>query len=331
MKKILNRMLSGGLLLMVVSVVTAASAQSNTTAAPWPNKTVTIISPFAAGTTSDVVARLFAQGMSKAINVQVIVDNKAGASGNIGMSYLAKAAPDGYTLGMGSITTNAINQALFSKLPFALSDFYSLGVMGITPNLLVVPANSKIKSVGDLVQMAKDKPGKLTFASAGNGTTGQLAGELIKVRTGVDMLHAPYKDATRALTDLAAGEVDFMFYHPAAVMALIQGGRIRPIAVSSSTRSSAAPDVIPVDQQGISDFDLAAWWVLCAPAGISPELKVRLREITRTVLSDPEVIQAMQSRGFESKPMRVDEIDPYLSKEVEKWADIVKRAGARVD
>ena len=331
MKKILNRMLSGGLLLMVVSVVTAASAQSNTTAAPWPNKTVTIISPFAAGTTSDVVARLFAQGMSKAINVQVIVDNKAGASGNIGMSYLAKAAPDGYTLGMGSITTNAINQALFSKLPFALSDFYSLGVMGITPNLLVVPANSKIKSVGDLVQMAKDKPGKLTFASAGNGTTGQLAGELIKVRTGVDMLHAPYKDATRALTDLAAGEVDFMFYHPAAVMALIQGGRIRPIAVSSSTRSSSAPDVIPVDQQGISDFDLAAWWVLCAPAGISPELKVRLREITRTVLSDPEVIQAMQSRGFESKPMRVDEIDPYLSKEVEKWADIVKRAGARVD
>ncbi len=331
MKKILNRMLSGGLLLMVVSVVTVASAQSNTTAAPWPNKTVTIISPFAAGTTSDVVARLFAQGMSKAINVQVIVDNKAGASGNIGMSYLAKAAPDGYTLGMGSITTNAINQALFSKLPFALSDFYSLGVMGITPNLLVVPANSKIKSVGDLVQMAKDKPGKLTFASAGNGTTGQLAGELIKVRTGVDMLHAPYKDATRALTDLAAGEVDFMFYHPAAVMALIQGGRIRPIAVSSSTRSSSAPDVIPVDQQGISDFDLAAWWVLCAPAGISPELKVRLREITRTVLCDPEVIQAMQSRGFESKPMRVDEIDPYLSKEVEKWADIVKRAGARVD
>ena len=331
MKKILNRMLGGGLLLTVLSVVTVASAQSNTTAAPWPNKTVTIISPFAAGTTSDVVARLFAQGMSKAINVQVIVDNKAGASGNIGMSYLAKAAPDGYTLGMGSITTNAINQALFSKLPFALSDFYSLGVMGITPNLLVVPANSKIKNVGDLVQMAKDKPGKLTFASAGNGTTGQLAGELIKVRTGVDMLHAPYKDATRALTDLAAGEVDFMFYHPAAVMALIQGGRIRPIAVSSSTRSSSAPDVIPVDQQGISDFDLAAWWVLCAPAGISPELKVRLREITRAVLSDPEVIQVMQSRGFESKPMRVDEIDPYLSKEVEKWADIVKRAGARVD
>ena len=331
MKKILNRMLGGGLLLTVLSVVTVASAQSNTTAAPWPNKTVTIISPFAAGTTSDVVARLFAQGMSKAINVQVIVDNKAGASGNIGMSYLAKAAPDGYTLGMGSITTNAINQALFSKLPFALSDFYSLGVMGITPNLLVVPANSKIKNVGDLVQMAKDKPGKLTFASAGNGTTGQLAGELIKVRTGVDMLHAPYKDATRALTDLAAGEVDFMFYHPAAVMALIQGGRIRPIAVSSSTRSSSAPDVIPVDQQGISDFDLAAWWVLCAPAGISPELKVRLREVTRAVLSDPEVIQAMQSRGFESKPMRVDEIDPYLSKEVEKWADIVKRAGARVD
>ena len=331
MKKILNRMLGGGLLLTVLSVVTVASAQSNTTAAPWPNKTVTIISPFAAGPTSDVVARLFAQGMSKAINVQVIVDNKAGASGNIGMSYLAKAAPDGYTLGMGSITTNAINQALFSKLPFALSDFYSLGVMGITPNLLVVPANSKIKNVGDLVQMAKDKPGKLTFASAGNGTTGQLAGELIKVRTGVDMLHAPYKDATRALTDLAAGEVDFMFYHPAAVMALIQGGRIRPIAVSSSTRSSSAPDVIPVDQQGISDFDLAAWWVLCAPAGISPELKVRLREVTRAVLSDPEVIQAMQSRGFESKPMRVDEIDPYLSKEVEKWADIVKRAGARVD
>ena len=145
------------------------------------------------------------------------------------------------------------------------------------------------------------------------------------------MLHAPYKDATRALTDLAAGEIDFMFYHPAAVMALIQGGRIRPIAVSSSTRSSAAPDVIPVDQQGISDFDLAAWWALYAPAGISPELKTRLREVTQTVLADPQVIQTLLSRGFESKPLRGGEIDAYLAKEADKWADIVKRAGARVD
>ena len=309
----------------------SAMAQASQSAEQWPTKTITMISPFAAGTTSDVIARIFAQGMSRMLNVPVIVDNRVGASGNIGMAYFAKAAPDGYTLAMGTITTNAINQALFSTLPFALSDFYPLGVTGITPNLLVVPANSSVKSVGDLIQLAKDKPGKMTFASAGNGTTGQLGGELLKVRTGVDMLHAPYKDATRALTDLAAGEVDFMFYHPAAVMPLIQGGRIRPIAVSSSTRSSAAPEVIPVDQQGIADFDLAAWWALYAPAGVSPELKRRLREVTQTVLADPQTVQTLSARGFEPKPLRGDEIDAYLEKEAAKWADIVKRAGARVD
>ena len=331
MKNLFLRTFTACALIAVAGSTSLVFAQSNTAAEQWPTKTITMISPFAAGTTSDVVARIFGQGLSKVLNVPVIVDNKVGASGNIGMAQFAKATPDGYTLAMGTITTNAINQALFAKLPFALSDFYPLGVVGITPNLLVVPANSSVKTVGDLVQMAKDKPGKLTFGSAGNGTTGQLAGELIKVRTGVDMLHAPYKDATRALTDLAAGEIDFMFYHPAAVMALIQGGRIRPIAVSSSTRSSAAPDVIPVDQQGISDFDLAAWWALYAPAGISPELKTRLREVTQTVLADPQVIQTLLSRGFESKPLRGGEIDAYLAKEADKWADIVKRAGARVD
>lgn len=331
MKNILLRPLLAGAMLLMACTSLPTFSQPKTTAEQWPSKTITMISPFAAGTTSDVVARIFGQGLSKVLNVPVIVENKVGASGNIGMAQFAKAAPDGYTLAMGTITTNAINQALFSKLPFALSDFYALGVIGITPNLLVVPANSAVKTVGDLVQMAKDKPGKLTFGSAGNGTTGQLAGELIKVRTGVDMLHAPYKDATRALTDLAAGEIDFMFYHPAAVMALIQGGRLRPIAVSSSTRSSAAPDVIPVDQQGISDFDLAAWWALYAPAGISSELKVRLRAVTQEVLADPQVVQTLISRGFESKPLRGDEIDIYLGKEADKWADIVKRAGARVD
>ncbi|CAN1548046.1 PBP2_Bug_TTT domain containing protein [Burkholderiaceae bacterium] len=331
MKNTFIRPIIASATLLAACFSVAAFAQSKSAAEQWPSKTITMISPFAAGTTSDVIARIFGQGLSKVLNVPVIVENKVGASGNIGMAQFAKAAPDGYTLAMGTITTNAINQALFSKLPFALSDFYALGVVGITPNLLVVPANSSVKTVGDLVQMAKDKPGKLTFGSAGNGTTGQLAGELIKVRTGVDMLHAPYKDATRALTDLAGGEIDFMFYHPAAVMALIQGGRLRPIAVSSSTRSSAAPDVIPVDQQGISDFDLAAWWALYAPAGISPELKVRLRAVTQDVLADPQVVQTLIARGFESKPLRGDEIDVYLAKEADKWAEIVKRAGARVD
>jgi len=306
-------------------------AQAGASASQWPTRTITMISPFAAGTSSDVVARIFAQGLSKVLNASVIVDNRVGASGNIGMAHFAKSAPDGYTLAMGTITTNAINDALFTNMPFALSDFYPLGVVAVTPNFLVVSAKSSIQNVGDLIQMAKDKPGKLTFGSAGNGTTGQLGGELLKVRTGVDMLHAPYKDATRALTDLAAGEIDFMFYHPAAVMPLIQSGRLRAIAVSSSTRSSAALEVVPVDQQGIKDFDLVAWWTLYAPAGISSDLKRRLREITQAVLADPQVIQTLDSKGLERISLRGDQIDAYLQKEAVKWADIVKRAGARVD
>ena len=184
MKHLFMRSVTACALIAAACSSSPVVAQSNTQAEQWPNKTITMISPFAAGTTSDVVARIFGQGLSKVLNIPVIVDNKVGASGNIGMAQFAKAAPDGYTLAMGTITTNAINQALFAKLPFALSDFYPLGVVGITPNLLVVPASSPVKTVGDLVQMAKDKPGKLTFGSAGNGTTGQLAGELIKVRTG---------------------------------------------------------------------------------------------------------------------------------------------------
>ena len=296
-----------------------------------PAHAITMICPFSAGTTSDIVARIVAQGLSRELRVPVIVEDRVGASGNIGMSLVAKAAPDGYTLGMGTISTHAINQALFAKMPYEIDEFVPLGIIGITPNLLVVPASSSIMTVGDLVAAAKANPGKLTFASSGNGTTGQLAGEFLKIRAGIDVVHAPYKDATRALTDLAAGHVDFMFYHPAAVNALIQAGRLRAIAVSSSTPSAAAPGIVPVDQQGIPDFDLAAWWAMYAPAGISREMREKLRDTLAKVLNDPQIKESLIARGFEPKPLKGDAIDQYLRQELVKWREIVRMANAKLD
>ena len=322
--------LSLGRILAVVSI--AAAGCANTLAADaWPAHAITMICPFSAGTTSDIVARIVAQGLSRELRVPVIVEDRVGASGNIGMSLVAKAAPDGYTLGMGTISTHAINQALFAKMPYEIDEFVPLGIIGITPNLLVVPASSSIMTVGDLVAAAKANPGKLTFASSGNGTTGQLAGEFLKIRAGIDVVHAPYKDATRALTDLAAGHVDFMFYHPAAVNALIQAGRLRAIAVSSSTPSAAAPGIVPVDQQGIPDFDLAAWWAMYAPAGISREMREKLRDTLAKVLNDPEIKESLIARGFEPKPLKGDAIDQYLRQELVKWREIVRMANAKLD
>ena len=282
---------------------------------------IRMIVPFGPGTTTDTVARIVAEGLGKQLSQTVIVDNRAGAGGSMGSDQVAKSAPDGKTLVMGTVGTHAINAALFRKLPYdTLRDFAPVAFIGYTPTLLVVATNSPAKSLKDLAAMAARAEG-VTFASAGNGTSGHLAGELLAQRLGGKMIHVPYKEGAVAMTSVMSAQVDFMFYHPAAVMPQIKAGKLRALAASGAVRSAAASDVATLMEQGIKDFDLVAWFMLYAPAAAPAATLAQLRTAAASALSQPEV----------ATRLRAEEMLPFNKNELVKWAELVKRSGAQVD
>ena len=292
---------------------------------------VKLIVPFGPGTTTDTITRVMAETLGKNLRQTVIVDNRAGAGGSVGTDQVAKSAADGKTLVMGTVGTHAINSSLFRKLPYdALRDFAPVAFVGYTPTLLVVGANSPIKSLKDLTALAA-RPEGVTFASAGNGTSGHLAGELLAQRLGGRMIHVPYKEGAVAMTSVMSGQADFMFYHPAAVMPQIKGGKLRALGASSAVRSAAASDVPTLMEQGVKDFDLVAWFMLYAPAATPPATLDRLRTAAAAALAQPEVANHLREQGVEQRAMRVDEMVPFNKAELVKWAELVKRSGAQVD
>jgi tripartite-type tricarboxylate transporter receptor subunit TctC len=292
---------------------------------------VRMVVPFGAGTTTDTVSRVFGEALGKALQQPVIVDNRAGAGGSTGSDMVAKSAPDGRTLVMGTVGTHAINAALFSKLPYdPMRDFAPVAFIGYTPTLLVVAADSPIRSLKDLAQAAA-RPQGVTFASAGNGTSGHLAGELLAQRLGGKMIHVPFKEGAMALTGVIASQVDFMFYHPAAVMPQIKAGKLRALGASGAVRSAAASDVPTLMEQGIADFDLVAWFMLYAPAATPAATLAQLRTASASALAQPEVMAKLREQGIESRPMKAEEMQPFNKTELGKWAGLVKRSGAQVD
>ena len=292
---------------------------------------IKMIVPFGPGTTTDTVARVVADALGRQLNQTVIVDNRAGAGGSVGSDQVAKSAPDGKTLVMGTVGTHAINAALFRKLPYdTLRDFAPVAFIGYTPTLLVVAANSPAKSLKDLAAMAA-RPEGVTFASAGNGTSGHLAGELLAQRLGGKMIHVPYKEGAVAMTSVMSAQVDFMFYHPAAVMPQIKAGKLRALAASGAVRSAAASDVATLMEQGVKDFDLIAWFMLYAPAATPPATLTQLRAAAATALGQPDVATRLREQGIEQRAMRTDEMLPFNKAELVKWAELVKRSGAQVD
>ncbi|MES2991794.1 MAG: tripartite tricarboxylate transporter substrate-binding protein [Pseudomonadota bacterium] len=292
---------------------------------------VKMVVPFGPGTTTDTIARVVAEGLGKELKQTVVVDNKAGAGGSVGTDQVAKAAADGKTLVMGTVGTHAINAALFRKLPYdTMRDFAPVAFVGYTPTLLVVGANSPVKSLKDLAALAA-RPEGVTFASAGNGTSGHLAGELLAQRLGGRMIHVPYKEGAAAMTSVIAGQADFMFYHPAAVMPQIKGGKLRPLGASGAARSSAASDVPTLMEQGVKDFDLVAWFMLYAPAATPPATLAQLRSASAAALASTDVATRLREQGVEQRAMRADEMAPFNRTELGKWAELVKRSGAQVD
>jgi tripartite-type tricarboxylate transporter receptor subunit TctC len=298
----------------------------------YPARPLKLLVPFGAGTTTDTVARIIAESLARSLGQSVVVENKAGAGGTIGTELVARAPADGYTLVMGTVGTHAINKALYRKLGYdPVSDFAPLGLIGQTPTLLVVSATSSFKSIKDLAAAAAKPPG-INFASAGNGTSGHLAGELLKAQLGGgEMVHVPYKEGSLALSDVMAGQAQFMFYHPAAVLPHIKAGKLRALGASSAQRSAATPEVATISELLGSQFDLVAWFMVYAPAATPAPILTRLRSSLNAVLATPEVTQKLSAQGVEKSTVASSELSGFGQREIAKWADLVKRSGAQVD
>ena len=290
-----------------------------------------LVVPFGPGTTTDIVSRQVGEGMAAALGQTLVVENKAGAGGTVGSDQVAKAAGDGRTLLMGTVGTHAINATLYRKLPYdPLKDFVPIGFVGYTPTLLVTAAASPLKSLADL-KAAAAQPNGVSFASAGNGTSGHLAGELLGARLGGKMVHVPYSQGGQALTDVLSGQAAFMFYHPAAVLPHMKAGKLRALGASGAKRSAAAPDVPTLQEQGVADFDLVAWFMLYAPATTPAADVARLRDGLQRALAAPAVASRLAELGVEPRSIPPGELAAFGQAEIARWAEAVKRSGAQVD
>lgn len=290
-----------------------------------------MVVPFGPGTTTDIVSRQVGDAMATVLGQTLVVENKPGAGGTVGSDLVAKAPADGRTLLMGTVGTHAINPTLYRRLPYdALKDFVPIGLAGFTPTLLVVAASSPLKTVADLAAEAA-KPAGVSFASAGNGTSGHLAGELLAARLGGRMVHVPYNQGGQALTDVMSGQVQFMFYHPAAVLPHLKSGKLRALGASSARRSAAAPDVPALQEQGVADFDLVAWFMVYAAAATPAADLARLRDAMQRAMARPELIARLAELGVETRPLAAAELPVFGQQEVRRWAEAVRRSGAQVD
>lgn len=322
----LSRILGASLL-----ALTVASPAAHAQATNFPTKSIRMLVPFGPGTTTDTIARMMADKMSNSLGQTIIIENKAGAGGTIGTAQVARSEADGYTILMGTVGTHAINNTLFSNINYdPIVDFEPIAFMGQTPTLLVVKNDSPYQSVKDLATASAKVPG-ITFASAGNGTSGHLAGELLKEKIGGEVMHIPYKEGSMALSDTMSGQVDFMFYHPSAVLPHIESGKLRAIGSSGASRSIAAPDVPSIAEQTGTDYDLVPWFMLYALSKTPDAVMQKLKDSATQAMNDPELIKGLKNLGLERGGENTHDLNQFAKTEIQKWADIVKNSGAKVN
>ncbi|AJG22915.1 tripartite tricarboxylate transporter substrate binding protein [Cupriavidus basilensis] len=317
--------LAGFLAAALSLAASAASAQA------YPAKPIRLVVPYAAGGAVDIVARSVGQKMSVLLKQPIIVDNRPGASTNIGMEAVAKAAPDGYTIMMAS-NSLATNAALFAKLPFdPARDFTPVARVGQASLVLVVPAKSSVTSLKGLVSQAQAQPGKFSYASAGNGSSGHLAGELFKEAAHIDVLHVPYKGGAPAITDLLGERISFMPINPLEVITHIRAGTLRAIAVASDQRTPLLPDVPTSREQGLPGFTASVWWGLVAPAKTPPAVVHELNTAANTALADPDVRKQLAQLGVTILPGTPEAFGQFVRGETATWNGVIRKAGITAD
>ncbi|QET03713.1 tripartite tricarboxylate transporter substrate binding protein [Cupriavidus pauculus] len=317
--------------LCVACMATAPQARAQS-ADKYPSKPINYVVPFAAGGTTDLLGRLIGQRLSQVLGQSVVVENRPGAGGNIGSDYVAKAAPDGYTLVGGTISSHSINVSLYPKMPYdPVKNFQPVALIGTLPNVLVVNASSPWKSVEDVIAAAKAKPGAINFGSSGNGTSQHLSAELFANMAGLKLTHVPYKGSSQAVQALLGNQVDLVFENSVAAVPMIQSGKFRALATTGPKRSAELPDVPTVSEAGLKGYEIVSWQAIFAPAGTPAPIVNKLATEIGKIIREPEMRAKLAGLGVEPSGAGPAELGAFQKREVAKWAELIKVANIRLE
>ena len=324
----LNQLLKTSLVAIIAALsATQVAAQ---TASDWPTKSITLIAPYAAGGSADTRMRLLARKLTEKLGQPVVVENKGGAGGVIGTAVIAKAIPDGYTIGSGNMAPLAVNPSMMKKMPYdPVKDIAPIILIEQAPLVLSVANSLPVKNLSDLIALAKKEPGKLTFGSSGIGGAHHLSGEMFRETAGLDITHVPYKGGSPAATDLMAGHLSMMFEMGYSALPSIQAGKIHPIAVTSKTRLTILPDVPTMAESGVADFESYNWQGIIGPAGIPTPIIEKLNKAFNEILKDPDVIKAIADTGSQVRGGSPETFAQFIETERSKWAKVIKSAGIK--
>ena len=315
-------------IVMLVSAASGALAQSGS---GYPNRPLRFIVPYAAGGNGDIVSRIIAQKLNTQIGQQIVIDNRGGAGGNIGAELAARAAPDGYTIMLGT-NTHVINMSLFAKLGYDIQrDFAPITLSTSAPMVLIVHPALPAKTVREFIALAKAHPNKLNYATGGSGSSAHVISELFASMAGVQLTHVAYKGVAQATTDLIAGQIQMSFNSTSTALAHMQAGRVRGLAISTATRSSAAPNVPTIAESGLPGFDASIWQGVFAPARTPPEIIARLNREIVGVLGTNDIKEQLRMQGLDALPSTPDEFAAFIRIEIAKWAKVIKVSGAKAE
>ena len=319
-------------LLALLAAALPLSVAAQSTTSPYPNKLIRMVVPFTPGGSTDILGRTIGQQLTQAWGQPVVVDNVPGAGGSIGADKVAKAPADGYTLLMGHIGTLAVTPSLYPRLPYdPIKSFAAVAWVARVPNMLVVHPSVPVKTVQELVAYAKANPGKINFGSGGNGSAAHIATEYLKLQTGTQMQHVPYKGTAPAVTDLVAGQIQLMFTGVPAVMAQVKAGQLRALAVSSPHRVKAVPDLPTVAESGYPGFEADQWYGVVAPAGTPPEVITKLNQQINKSLASPEIASRLASEGAEATPQPPKVFADLIASEIARWRTVIEKGGVKVE
>ena len=324
----MNRLVS----IVLASALAAGSAMAQTGDAGWPDRPIRLIVPFPAGSSTDIVARIIAQKLGPRVGQQIVIENRAGASGNIGADAVAKASPDGYTIGIATASTHAVAASLSAALPYdPVKDFAPVGMIGSQPYVLVLYPGLPARNLAELVALAKAKPGTLNYGSAGVASLAHLATALFASMAGINLTHVPYKSSAQSMTDMITGRLDMQFATIAPSLPNIRAGQLRALVTSGRTRVAALPEVPTVAESGIAGYEAALWVSLVAPTATPPAILARLNREMNDILASVEGKEALVAQGMEGEPGPPETVSERIRSDIRKWRDVAAQAGIRAE